>query len=131
MISREARRPAVGEEDVPAIAHDGEGQVDRMADVSQAGHPAGPQLGALHDPGVKLDLAVAVQACSDSGVEKGLVLHVAHRRHDRGKGPAPDRGPACVTGALDRRLAKRALIVGDGSGSAVDDESRSSRGLTQ
>jgi len=56
---------------------------------------------------------------------------VSHRGNGRGKGAARDRGPAGVAGALDGGLAKRALSFGDGPGAAVDDQSRSSRGLTQ
>jgi hypothetical protein len=56
---------------------------------------------------------------------------VAHRRNRRGQGTAAYRGPARIAGALDGCLAKGALIVGDGSGTPVDDQSRSSRGLTQ
>jgi len=56
---------------------------------------------------------------------------VPDRRHRRGQGAAPDRLPAGVTGALDGGLPQRALSFWNGAGPAVDDQSGSSRGLTQ
>jgi hypothetical protein len=94
---------------VAPVAHHLRGQVDRVADVFQARDPAGAQGRALHDSCIELDFPVCVQAGADAGVEQGLVLHMANRRHCGNQGTIADLGPAELEGTFNSGLALGAL----------------------
>jgi len=104
------------------VAHHLHGEVDGVAHILQACDAAGAQRGALHDAGVQLDLAVSVQACTDAGIEKWFVFHVADGGGRRGKRAVTDPRPAKVQRALHGFLAVWALGGGNGSRTAVDYE---------
>jgi hypothetical protein len=76
-----------------------------VADVFQACDPAGAQDRPLHHSCIQLDLPICVQAGADAGVEQGLVLHVANRRHRGNQGPAADLSPTDLEGTFNRGLA--------------------------
>ena len=92
--------------------------------TSQARRPAGAEIGAEHHAGIELDLAVAVEAGTDTGVEEGFVLHVTDRRHCCGQCAVSDAGPSGVARAVDSGLAELALGVRDRTCAAVDDQGR-------
>src|SRR5256714_5967714 len=109
VLARKPRRAGGCEQDMPPVLHHGDGQVDRMPDVAQAGCTSRAKPRALHDSRIQLDLSVAVQRGAYARVEQRLVLHLAHRG-DRGhQGATSDLAPACLEGSLDSGLALSSL----------------------
>src|SRR5919199_716335 len=105
-----------------AVAEHAQRQLDRMADVAHRGHPSRPQPRALHDAGVELDRAFAVEAGADACVEDRLVLHLADGRDHRSESAGADLRPTNGERSLDRGLTLRPLAAGRIAGAAVDDE---------
>jgi hypothetical protein len=116
---------------MPAVAHDLEGEIDRVAHVFQPSDPRGPQLGAFHHAGVELDDTVEVQARSDAGIEERLVLHVPDGGRRRGQGAVADLRPARIACSLDSGLPERAFSFGDRPRAAVDDQRRPGHSITR
>src|SRR5213593_477760 len=109
---------------MPAVLHHRDGEVDRMADVTQARGRPDAQAIALHHTGVELNLAVGVEAGADARVEQGLVLHAPNGRNRRRERAFADAPPALVPGALHRCLTIPAFVLRYGSRAAVDDQGR-------
>jgi hypothetical protein len=124
VFAGEARGAIGREQDMPAVAHDGHGQVDGVPDVPQASNTARAQIRTHHHAGVELDHPIVVEARPDAGVEQRLVLHVAHRRDDSFEGSITDARPALLARSVDGGLAQRELGLGNGPGAAVDDQCR-------
>jgi hypothetical protein len=79
---------------VAAISHHRHGKVDRMTHVFDAGGATRAKLRTLHYAGVQLHLPIGIQAGADSGVQQGLVFHVANRGDRGGQRPGADLRPA-------------------------------------
>ena len=109
---------------MPAIKHDGNGEVDRVAHVLQTGNPTCPEVGAHHDAGVQLDDSVHIQAGADAGIEERVVFHKPDRGHHRGQRSVADLRPGGVPCPLDGGLPERAFRVRDRTGSAMNDQRR-------
>ena len=109
---------------MPAIKHDCNGEIDRVAHVLQTGNPTCPEVGAHHDAGVQLDDSVSIQAGADAGVEEGLVFHEPDGGHHGGQRPIADLRPGGVSCPLDGGLPERTFRVGDWTGAAMDDQRR-------
>ena len=113
---------------MPAVAHDFEGKIDRMAHILEPGGAARSQPGSLHHACVQLHNPIQVEASADAGVEERLVLHQTDRGDDGSQGSAAYLTPTGVARSLDSGLPERTLTFGDRAGSAVDDERRPGRG---
>ncbi len=124
VLARKSGRAVGRKQHVPAVPHDGQSQIDRVTDVAEAGRPAGAPVPPVHDARVQLDHAVGVQARTDAGVEKRLVLHVAHRGDSCFEGATAHVFPARFERALDGGLPVGELGFRNRSGAAVDDEGR-------
>src|SRR5215472_11754517 len=79
---------------------------------------------AVHDQRVELDFSLAIQEAASTSVEGLIVFHHDHRFFDRVEGrPAPfenapstrERVPHTISVSFDK-------VVGNGPGTAVDDE---------
>ena len=91
------------------VSHHLRRQVDRVAHVFQARHPAGAKRRSFHHARVELDLSVSVQARADTGVEQGLVFHVTNGGHRGGQRPVADLGPTDLQSPFNRGLPPRTL----------------------
>ena len=87
---------------------------------------SGAESGAVHDEGVELDFAVAVQKTAAASVEGLVVLHDDHRfldRVERGATALEDApsGSQCVADAVQVRVHH---VVGNCPRPTVDDQNR-------
>jgi hypothetical protein len=108
---------------MPSVFHHLHREVDRVSHIAHGTDAAGPKLGTLHHPGVKLDVTFEVQTSSDSRIEKWFVFKLADSGHRRDQCTATDLRPAGRQRSVDRSLALRALGHGHRAGAAVDDQS--------
>ena len=115
---------------MPAVTHDFESKVDRMAHVLEPGGAARSQLGSRHHACVQLHHPIQVEASSNTGVEERFVLHQTDRGDNGSQRSGGYLTPTGVARSLDRRLPERTLAIGDRAGSAVDDERRPDRGYS-
>src|SRR5207302_4636956 len=90
--------------------------------VADSGHRSGAQLRPFHHPGVQLDLAVGVETGADPRVEERFVLELSNRRGHSGQRAVSDALPARLQSALDCPLTLVALVFGNRTRAAVDDE---------
>src|ERR1700674_1814569 len=109
---------------MPAVAHDRNREIDRVAYVLEAGDTASTQLGAFHDAGVEFDYPVLVQARADACVEERLVFHEPDGGGYSSQSAIADLRPAGVACPLDGGLPERAFTFRDRPGAAVDDHRR-------
>ena len=116
---------SLGDEvDVRALIEDEAGGLDGVAQALDAGDSAGAEGGAVHDEGVELDAAVAGEEAAASGVEGSVVFEVGDGGFDSvdGGGPALEEGIASLEGIEDALFVGVEHVVGNGPGSAVNDE---------
>ena len=91
------------------------------------GAPAGG--GAVHQPGVEVGAAVAVEDAAAPRIERAVGFHRRYGRYggvERGSAPFQHRA-ARRDGPREPVEVGRALGVGDGPGAAVDEQRRAAR----
>src|ERR1019366_8618984 len=112
--------------DVRTVAKNLPGGANRVAQTFDATHSAAAEGRAVHDEGVELHLAVAVQEAAAAGVKGFVILESDHGFFDRiERGAATfERAPSCrgsIAHAVEVRLDH---VVGNGPGAAVYDQNR-------
>ena len=97
-------------------------QANGVADALDRRYGAGPEARAIHDDGVELDVAFAVQVRTDAGIECGVVL-----QHHDGRFDGVERGAAALEdfpSGFECAAAPIAAVlngfVGDVPGTTVD-----------
>ena len=116
---------SLGDEvDVRAFVEDEAGGLDGVAQALDTGDSAGAEGVAVHDEGVELDAAVAGEEAATSSVEGGVVFEFGDGGFDSvdGGGSALEERLAGLEGVKDSLLVGLEHVVGDGPGSAVNDE---------
>src|SRR3984957_3053280 len=97
---------------------------DGIAQMLDASHSAGAQSRAVHDEGVELDPAVAIQKAAASGIERLVVFHNDDGFFDGVEGRAATVEHAPSSGESIRDTADVGIdhVLGHGPGAAVNNE---------
>ena len=102
------------------------GQTNGIQDAFDGGNRAGFQRGAIHQDGVELYTAVAIQVRTDTRVERGIIFERDNGGFD-GVNRAAVRAqnfPADLERAADSFAAIIHCLLGDVPGAAVNDQGR-------
>ena len=124
MLGGEALGAFGDEVNVRAIAQDFAGGAHGIAQSFDAADAASAEGGAVHDEGVELDFAVAVEEAAAAGIEGFVVFHHDDRCFDgvEGGAAALQRVPACGCRVADALEVGVDHVIGDGPGAAVNDQ---------
>jgi len=117
-------RSGADEVDVRAfVEHQARG-LNGVAQALDAGDSASAESGTIHEQGVELDAAIAGEEAAASGVEGGVVFQFGDCGFDGvgGGGSEFEERVAGLERVKDALLVGLEHVVGNGPGSAVDDE---------
>lgn len=125
LASREALGALTDEEaGLPVAFEEAPRHTDRMGEPAHVRHGAPPEACAVHEPGVELRAAVAVEHGAAPRVEGAVRLqHGNGLRHDvEGGGAADEQLPAALDRVQEPVTVRGAFVVGDRPRPAVDEE---------
>jgi len=102
------------------------GQTNRIGDAFDGSHGAGFERGAIHQNGIELNLAIAIQMRADACIERGIILEENNGRFDGVNRLAArtENLPTCFEGGADALPAVLDCFVRYVPGAAVNDEGR-------
>ena len=111
------------EHHVIGMFEDAAGEANGIVNVFDGGDGAGFEGGAVHEDGVELDMAVAIEVRAEAGVKCGVVFEDDDGGFDRVDGGAAggEDFPTCFEGAANAGAAIGEGFVGDIPCAAVDD----------
>jgi hypothetical protein len=108
---------------VRALAEDLARGADRIRDSFHASYASSPQSTAVHDEGVELNLAIAIEEAASAGVESLVVFHDDYSFFDcvEGRATALEDTPSNGGGVADAVEMGVHHVIGNGPRAAVDD----------
>src|SRR6185312_4856211 len=123
MLGRETFGPFCHEVHVRAVAKDLARRANGIGNALYAAHASAAQGGAVHDEGIELHFAVAIEKAAAAGVESLVVFHDDDRFLDRiERRPAAFQyPPARRHGVAHAVEVSFHHVIGDGPGTAMND----------
>src|SRR6266403_4142234 len=123
MLGSESLRAFCDKINVRAFAKNFTGSANRIRDTLNASHAPGAQSSAIHNEGIELDLAVAIQKAAAPGVESLVVFHNGYGIFDRveRRSTAFEDTPSGSSCVADPVAVSVHHVIGDGPGATVDD----------
>ena len=116
---------AFGDEiNVRAFAQNLAGGAHRIAQVLDASHAPGAKRGAVHDQGIELHFAVAVEEAAASGIESLVVFHDDDGFFDsvERRAAALEHAPSRSQRVVDTVDVGVDHVIGHGPGAAMNDQ---------
>src|SRR5258706_11567481 len=124
MLGSEPLRAFCDKINVRAFAKNFTGSANRIRDTLNASHAPGAQSSAIHNEGIELDLAVAIQKAAAPGVECLVVFHDGYGFFDRveRRSAAFEDAPSGGSAVADAVAVSIHHVIGNGPGAAVNDK---------
>src|SRR6266446_772373 len=126
VLGGESLRAFGDEIDVRAFTEDLARGADGVGDAFHASYTSSSKSTAVHDEGVELDLAIAIEEAAAAGVEGLVVFHDDYGFFDcvEGRAAALEDAPSSSGGVADAIEMSVHHVIGNGPGAAVDDQNR-------
>jgi hypothetical protein len=123
VLGGESLRAFGDEVNVGTLAENLARGANRIRDALNASHATGSQSAAVHDEGVELNLAVAIEETAAAGVESLVVFHDDYSFFDgvEGRATALEDAPSCSSGVADAVEVSVHHVIRNGPSAAVDD----------
>ena len=123
MLGSESLRAFCDKINVRAFAKNFTGSANRIRDTLNASHAPGAQSSAIHNEGIELDLAVAIQKAAAPGVESLVIFHDDYRFFDciERRSTALQDVPSGGSGVADAVAVSIHHVIGNGPRATVDD----------
>ena len=126
MLGREALRPFGHKVHMRAVAQNLARRAYGIGDALHAAHASAAQRGAVHDEGIELHFAVAIEKAAAAGVESLVVFHDDDSFLDgiERRPAAFEHPPARGHGVAHTVEMSFHHVIGNGPGTAMNDQNR-------